>query len=79
MLKKKRRKAVQYAQIEKVIDMNGKELMIGDYISILKENKKNGPITKIFHEITGSAHESIQKIVYVNDNFYLLDNIIKID
>ena len=77
MFNKKRRKAVQYSEIKKLLDRNGKELLVGDYIRILGENKTDGPITKIYHEITGSADESIQKIVYVDNNIYLLDNIEK--
>ena len=79
MFNKKRRKAVQYSEIDKILDRNGKELLVGDYIRILSENKKDGPITKILHEITGSANELIQKIIYVDNNFYLLDNIEKYD
>ena len=77
MLIKKRRKAIQYAEVDKIIDRNGKVLQIGDFISIFNENKTDGPITKIYHEITGSADKSIQKILYVDNNIYFLDNIKK--
>lgn len=75
---KKRRNAIYYLDIDKILDKDGFELQIGDEFRDLNYNKIEGPITKIVTEITGSADESIKNIIYVNNKFYLLGNIEKI-
>ena len=73
---RKRRKAVNYLEIDK-IDVNNEYIVKGSYIRKKEDNSIDGPVTMLLEEKTGTADESIKYLVYVKYKLYLLSQIEK--
>ena len=67
-MKRVRRNAICYGEIERCIDINGNTLKLGDYI--LYNNNKIGPITKLLDEINLSGDDPIKYLVYIKNQVY---------
>ena len=67
-MKRSRRNAVSYGNIDTCIDKNGNTLEVGDYI--IYNNSKQGPITNILDEYNLPINDPIKYLVYINNKVY---------
>lgn len=67
-MKRFRRNAVSYGNIDTCIDKNGNTLKVGDYI--IYNNNKQGPITKILDEFNLPINDPIKYLIYINNKVY---------
>ena len=67
-MKRVRRNAISYGEIDECIDKNGNTLKVGD--NIIYNNESFGPITKILNEFNLSDENPIKYLVYVGNIVY---------
>ena len=75
-MKRYRRNAISYSEIDEYIDNKNNTIKIGDYFYY--KDKKFGPITKILYEFGLDKDNPIKCLIYVNSIVYNYTSITKI-
>ena len=76
IMKRYRRNAISYSEIDEYIDSKNNKIKVGDYI-YYKDNKL-GPITKILYEMGLPDDSPIKCLIYINFKAYPYKEITKV-